>query len=216
MAADEVAEAGEGRVLGIDRRTIGPALLVLALAVLESLVLPSIDARTEYRNQTRVGDLVQLADGVTLAAAPGWDLESGALVGDTRSSVGSTAGTSLVDGGVSFSVDAAPFDGDASALLTRIEEINADLNDVRERLSATTDRYAVTTRQGVRGVGEDFVGATRQGSVVAFVIPAAGAETAGSQPGNEGLAVVVSGAKGPIARHRDDIVAMIRSIRVAP
>jgi hypothetical protein len=135
-------------------------------------------------------------------------------VGDTRSSVGSTVGTRLVDGGVSFSVEAAPFDGDASALLTRIEEINADLNRVRERLAATTDRYAVTTRQGVTGVGEDFVGATRQGSVVAFVFDVPGTGDR-SETGSEGLALVVSGAKGPIARHRDDIVAMIRSIRVA-
>ena len=65
---------------------------------------------------------------------------------------------------------------------------------------------------GAVGVGEDFVGATGQGSVVAFVFRAAGPSSA-RQASREGVEIVVSGPKGAISRVRGDIVAMIRSIR---
>ena len=45
MAARTV-RADKRRSSGIDRRTVGPALLVLALAVVMSVVLPWIDSET--------------------------------------------------------------------------------------------------------------------------------------------------------------------------
>ena len=216
MTAGTTPTADERRFLGIDRKTIAPALLVLALALVMSVVLPAIDARTPYRDAVRKGDVAELAGGITLAPTPGWDLASGALVGRTRSSVGDTAQTELVDGSVDFFVQAAPFAGTSSALLTRINRINADLSRARGRAAALSNRYAVTTRQGISGVGEDFVGLARQGSVVAFVFrsrePPAGSQ---GQVIREGVEIVVSGPSGAISRRRDDIVRMIRSIRTA-
>ena len=207
------ARPAAGRWLGIDVWTIAPALLVLALAVLLSVVLPSIDSDTAYRDQVHKGDVAQLADGITLVPTPGWQLASGALVGHTRSLVGSTAGTELIDGSISFSVQAAPFQGTPSALLTRVNKISADLHRARGSAAGTTDRYAVTTRQGIVGVAEDFVGVAREGSVVAFVFTSRGRSQGTTT--REGLELVVSGASGEISRRRDDIVAMIRSIRAA-
>jgi hypothetical protein len=202
--------APEGRVAGVDGRTVKPALLVLALAALMSIVLPSVDSETSYRDQVDRGDIVQIAAGIRLVPTPGWDLASGALAGHTRSPVGDTATTELVDASVMLSVQAAPFAGTPAALLTRIKEIGNDLNRAR----GETDRYPVTTRQGVAGVAEDFVGARNQGSVVAFVFrPRGQSSRSQDQPRREGVAIVVSGPKDQIARRRDDIVGMIRSIR---
>lgn len=198
------------------RRTAKPALLVLALAVLMSIVLPSIDSSAPYRDEVRKGEIAAIADDITLVPAPGWNLASGALLGRTRTPVGGTATTQLVDGSVRFDVQAAPFDGTPSALLGRINEIKADLDDARGSGSAMTQRYAVTTRQGVAGVAEDFVGVDKQGSIVAFVFTSGGRSAgSGRQPAGEGVEIVVSGPKGPTARRRDEIVAMIRSIRAA-
>jgi hypothetical protein len=211
-----VVRRDERRIAGIDRRTVGPALLVLTLAVLMSIVVPRINSEVEYSNAVHEGAVVQLADGITLVPAPGWNLASGALVGHTRSTVGSTASTELLHGSVAFDVQAAPFDGTASALLARIDEINADLRRVRGRASQTTDRYAVTTRQGVVGVAEDFVAVTRHGSVVAFVFRSPGQSTSSQgQAVGEGVEIVVSGPSDAMSRRRDDIVSMIRSIREA-
>jgi hypothetical protein len=194
----------------IEPRSVGPALLVLGLAVVMSVVVPSIDSETAYRDQVHEGDVAEIADGITLVPDSGWDLASGALVGETRSSVGSTATTELVDGSVRLSVQAAPFDGTPSALLARINKINADLHHARGRAAGTTGRYAVRTRQGVVGVAEDFVGVARQGSIVAFVF-----RSRGRPVGSQGVEIVAAGPTGAISRRRDDIVAMIRSIRTA-
>ena len=211
MTASTTVTSDGRRVAGIDRRTVKPALLVLALAVLMSVVLPLIDGTTPYHDEVHKGDIAEIADGITLVPASGWDLATGALVGHTRSPVGSTATTELVDGSVDFYVRAAPFAGTPSVLLSRVNEINADLHHARGRAAAMTDRYAVTTRQGVVGVAEDFVGLTRQGSVVTFVFRS----RAPQGPSRVGVEIVVSGPRGSISRRRDDIVTMIRSIRTA-
>jgi hypothetical protein len=217
MAPTTTVTSRGRRSAGIDRRTVKPALLVVALAVLMSVVLPSIDRDTPYRDTLHDGDVAEIAGGITLVPTAGWDLAGGALVGHTRSPVASTATTQLVDGSVDLAVRAAPFAGTPSALLSRVDAINADLEHARGRAAATSDRYAVTTRQGVVGVAQDFVGVDEQGSIVAFVFPTRTQSTASrGQSTPEGVEIVVSGPKGPISRRRDDIVAMIRSIRTAP
>lgn len=214
IAATRSGRSGRRRFVGIDRETIGPALLVLVLAVLMSVVLPFIDSRTRYHDAVHRGDIAELADGITLVPTPGWDLATGALAGHTRSVVGSTATTELVEGGVNFDVQAAPFAGTPSALLTRVNHISARLHHARGS-GASTHRYSVRTRQGAVGVGEDFVGVNKEGSVVAFVFSSHGQATSGSQgqTSREGVEIVVSGPQGQISRRRGDIVAMIHSIR---
>jgi hypothetical protein len=199
----------------IDRQTVTPALLVLALALLMSVVLPLIDSETPYRQPLHKGDIAELADGITLVPTSGWNLATGALVGQTRSAVGSTATTELVHGSVNFDVQVAPFAGTPSALLRRVNKISAELHHARGSGSATR-QYPVTTGQGYTGVGEDFVGVGREGSVVAFVFRPAGrtATRSGGQATRVGVEIVVSGPKAAISRRRDDIVAMIHSVRV--
>jgi hypothetical protein len=214
MATGATMTRPERRLFGLDRETVGPALLVLVLAAVMGIVLPSIDNNTSYRHEVHDGDVVRLADGITLIPAAGWDLASGSIAGETRSPIGSTATTELVKGGLRFSVEAAPFAGTASSLLTRIDEIDANLADAKGRAAEMTDRYAVTTRQGIDGVAHDFVGVTREGSVIAFVFHPV-AQSATSPRTGEGVEVVVSGPPDAISRNRDDIVDMIRSIRAA-
>jgi hypothetical protein len=213
MATDAMASA-ERRLFGLDRKTVGPALLVLALAAVMSIVLPSVDNSASYRHEVHADDVIRLAAGVTLIPAAHWNLASGSIAGETLSPIGSTAATELVRGALRFSVEAAPFAGTPSSLLTRINEIDANLADAKGRAAEMTGRYAVTTRQGIVGVAEDFVGVAREGSVVAFVF-----NTRASAPASprtrEGIEVVVSGPPDALSHNREDIVAMIRSITVA-
>ena len=200
------ANAGGRRPGWIGRPTVKPSLLVLALALLMSVVLPLINSVTPYRHPVRRGEIAELADGITLVPTVGWDLSTGALVGHTRSPVGDTASTELVDGGVDFDVRVAPFSGTPSALLRRVQRISAELDHARGSGSAA-HTYTVRTRQGVVGVGQDFVGVSREGSVVAFVFVPRGHRA------REGVEIVVAGPKGPISRVRDDVAQMVRSIR---
>ena len=217
MSATTTATAAGHRSAAIEPRTAGPALLVLALAVVMSVVLPAIDSATSYRDQVDKDDVAQIADGLTLVPATGWDLATGALVGQTRSPLGTTATTEVVDGSVELQVQTAPFDGTPSALLTRVNKIDADLDRLQGGAAAKSRRYAVRTRQGAVGVAEDFVGAHKQGTILAFVFRVGGRSAgAEGQATREGVVVVAAGPPGPISRRRNDIVAMIRSIRTAP
>ncbi|HEU4702310.1 MAG TPA: hypothetical protein VFS37_07490 [Conexibacter sp.] len=114
-----------------------------------------------------------------------------------------------------FVVQTAPFDGTASELLTRIDEINAAVRRAKGRTAQTSGRYPVTTRQGVTGVAEDFVGVTRRGSIVAFMFPGPQAAGTGGPPTGEGVVIVVSGPSDSLSRRRDEIVSMIRNIQAA-
>jgi hypothetical protein len=211
MALTARAHSEERRLFGIDLGTVVPAVLVLALAAVMSIVLPSLDSSTAYRDQIHTGDTVQLAAGITLVPASGWDLASGALVGKARSAVGSTGSTELVHGSVEFSVQVAPFAGSPSRLLSRINKISHDLHRARGRAAGMTDRYAVRTRQGEVGVAENFTGVAREGSVVAFVFAARGQASP-----REGVEIVAAGPTDAMSRLRDDIVDMIESIRSTP
>ncbi len=190
----------------IDRETVKPSLLVLALAALMSVVLPSLNSEVAYRHPVRSGDVAELGGRITFVPTPGWDLATGALVGQTRSPVGDTSTTELVDGSVNFDVQAAPFAGTPAALLSRVRQISSELNHTRGS-SSSSNNYTVRTRQGAVGVAQDFVGVSREGSVVAFVFRVRG------QPTGEGVEIVVSGPMAPLSRGRDDVVAMIRSIQ---
>lgn len=202
----------------IDARTVGPALLVLALWVAMGVVVPAIDSSTSYRDQIDKGDVAQVADGITLVPTAGWTLASGALRGQTRSAVGDTATTEIAKGGVELQTQAAPFDGTPAALLARVNRIASDLARSQGKAVGRTRRYRVRTDQGAVGVAQDFVGTSKQGTVVAFVFPArrqAGSSGSSGQSAREGVTVLASGPKGSVARRRDDVVAMIRSLRTA-
>ena len=201
----KTGESGGHRVAGLDRWTIKPALLVLTLAVLLSVVLPLINSKVRYHDAIHRGDVAELGDGITLVPTPGWDLATGALVGHARTPVGATATTQLVDGSVDLYVQAAPFAGAPLGLLRRVNRIDSELDHARGRGTASPT-YIVRTRQGTVGVGQDVVGVSREGSVVAFVFRLRG------QPTGEGVEIVVSGPNGPISRARDAIVEMIRSV----
>lgn len=199
------SDVGRRRLAGIERDTVRPSLLVLALAVVMSALLPWINSKAPYRHPIHRGEIAEIAGGITLVPAAGWDLASGALLGKTRSQVGDTATTELVNGAVRVYVQAAPFAATPSALLQRVKTISAELDHTRGSGSATRT-YSVRTRQGGVGVGQDLVGVSRQGSVVAFVFRSRG------RTAREGVEIVASGPKGLMSRHRDDIVAMIRSV----
>jgi hypothetical protein len=94
MTATATATSAARRSAGIDRRTVGPALLVLALAVLMSVVLPSIDSATSYRDQVEKGDVAEIADGLTMLPASGgtWPRERSSVTRARRRQHGHDGG----------------------------------------------------------------------------------------------------------------------------
>ncbi|MFD7659409.1 hypothetical protein ACFV4N_35990, partial [Actinosynnema sp. NPDC059797] len=55
----------EHRFLGLDRRTFGPGLIVLAVALLLIYGLPALNAAIPWNDEVRAGDVLDLGDGAT-------------------------------------------------------------------------------------------------------------------------------------------------------
>lgn len=166
---------------GMDRRTIAPALVVLALAFAQAVLLPRIDAAIPVDDVTVAGDVIAVRDGITFPAAPGWSLVDGERAGDEPTGQGYPAAAVLERGGTRFAVQTGTFDGDAAALLDQIERTDAALSGGRG-LTATGDPAPITTRTGESGLITGYAAAQLDGVLAAFVIDGTGVEVVAVGP----------------------------------
>lgn len=191
----------EHRFLGLDRRTIAPALVVLALAFLCATVVPAIDAAIEAENPVRPGDVLNLGKGLTMVPAQDWNIVTGLRLGDETNApaTGGAPPVELSNGTVRLRVALGPFAGNPNALLDQINQVNTELDDI-DQFATTGDRVSVSTASGETGVVETFTGSDVVGKIAAFVHDGTGVE------------VLVVGLPEDMARHQEDIEAMVESI----
>src|SRR6218665_2596803 len=62
----------EHRFLGLDRRTTPLALVLVAIAAVFLVVVPSIDRAVGWDDAIEAGDVIDLGDGVTFVPPEGW------------------------------------------------------------------------------------------------------------------------------------------------
>ncbi|WP_410870298.1 hypothetical protein [Nocardia sp. A7] len=168
---------------GMDRRTLLPALVVLALAFLQGVVLPRIDDAIPVEDVTAVGEVIAVDGGFTFTAAGGWSLVDGERVGDEPTGQGYPADAVLTRGGAQFTVRTGIFAGDAAALLDQIESTQRKLGSA---LTATGDPVAVTTRSGESGVMTRYATPGVDGVLAAFVVDETGVEVIALGPEQAG------------------------------
>lgn len=157
----------EQRWLGLDRRSLPPAIAVVAVAVLLAVLLPLADRLVPADDPIRPGERLDLGGGVSVAAPAGWRLESGIRAGE-RTTVPVTPGSAdavLSTGGVVISLHLAAFGGDAAALLDAVE-LTGTAGVTRGA------RSPVTTQGGVTGLAEHFTGPGTEGLVAAYTFGA--------------------------------------------
>lgn len=169
------------RLLGLDRRTIVPTVTVFALAILMSVVLEVINANVAYDDVVRAGDVIELDGGVTFAPEAGWGITSGVRAGDAPMS-GSYPQSATVENGVlNFTVQTAPFHGDAFQLLDQIERTSDALNRGRGA-HATGEPATITTEQGRQGTIARVAGSQTGGVIATFVFDGRGIEAESTGP----------------------------------
>lgn len=71
------------RWFGLDRTTILPAAIVLAVAIVMSIVIPQINDAVSYDDPVVAGDVMELQYGITFVPAPGWGITDGVREADT-------------------------------------------------------------------------------------------------------------------------------------
>jgi hypothetical protein len=169
------------RLLGLDRRTIGPTVAVFALAMLMSVVLELINANVAYNDVVRAGDLVELDGGVTFVPEAGWGITSGVRAGNAPMSGSYPQNATVENGEVNFTVQTAPFHGDAGKLLDQIEATSDALNRGRGA-HVTTEPTTITTEQGRQGTIAQVAGPQTGGVIATFVFDGHGVEAEATGP----------------------------------
>ncbi|QQQ74235.1 hypothetical protein IOD16_23890 [Saccharothrix sp. 6-C] len=193
----------EHRVLGLDRRTFTPALVVLVVALALGYGLAALNAAIPWHNEVRAGDVLDLGDGATAVPPVGWHLESGTLVGRGQESPVRLQAL-LASGGATVELRGAAFEGTAEAFLDQVRRSQGD--DVR---GVSGSRATLTTDAGVVGVAQSATGPGGDGLDVAFKV-AVGAD--GPAEAAPALLVRVRTAPGQFERYRGGVTALLRSI----
>ncbi|AGZ46023.1 hypothetical protein AFR_38845 [Actinoplanes friuliensis DSM 7358] len=193
----------ERRWLGLDRRSLLPALVVLVIAVVLRAVIPWIDHHIAEDDVVRAGDRLNLSSGLTVTPPVGWLLIDGLLVGASTVQPGTGSSTATVArSGVGAQIQVAPFAGDANALLDQLNR-NESRSDDRPEFTIDGSRGAVNAAGGIAGVVENYTSTSSDGIIAAYVLP-----------DGRGLAIEVSGAESQLSAHNGQISAMLRSVSV--
>ena len=180
------------RFFGVDRRTIAPTLAVFALVFVMSVVLPVVNTLSPYRDIVKAGDVVQLAGNVSFVPEPGWSISRGVRAGSAPMSGAYPDTATVRNEAMKFTVNTAPFRGDADKLLDQIEVTSGALRSGRgvQVMSAHTP---IVTAEGHRGALARVIGPNTSGVIAAFVFGDRGVQAVATGPpdiGPESMATV--------------------------
>ncbi len=184
---DEGWVPADERRFGLDRRTLRPTLVVFALVVLMSVVLPVINATVPYHDIVRPGDVMQIEGDVTFVPEAGWGITSGVRAGHAPISGQYPASATVEDGALKFTVRTGQFRGDADQLLDQIETTSDALNQGRG-VHITGTPATIVTAQGKEGATVRVTGPHTGGLIAAFVFDGRGVEAVATGPTDAGSA----------------------------
>lgn len=188
----------EHRWLGLDRRSLPYAGVAFGVIALWAWVLPWVNDRVAWDDQTQTGDAIQVTDDITMTVPPGWGVIAGLRTSDeTRSGQESVDQDVLVKNGVLFSIQQGAFDGDPSGLLANAERITGAVTSGFEVAAESRD---VTTTSGLRGVSQSFTYGTGAGSITTFVVDETGIE------------LQITGPRAQVTALQNETDAMINSL----
>ncbi len=186
----------EERWLGLDRRKLPPALMLLAVILLLAVVLPFID-RQIVAGAYEAGATQTVHDQVVFAPAAGW-------IPDGTPAPSSPA-LKIFRGGVSMEVAAGAWRGSAEELLANIRET------ARGYYQTGGEMRSFTLESGMQGAGINLYGVGNDGLLVALVAPA----TFGSHLDDRdiGVRIVVRGPAELVPEYGAEVAAMLASFR---
>lgn len=188
----------EHRWLGLDRRSIGYALVAVGVIALWAWVLPWVDGRVTWDDTTGPDEALQVTDDVSMTVPPGWGVIAGLRTTDeTRGGQTSTKQDALVKDGVLFSVLQGSFDESPVRLLDQAQRITGASTSGFEVAGEIRD---VTTATGLRGVAQEFTYGTGIGSITTFVVDGTGIE------------IQVTGPRAQVGALQEETDAMIDSL----
>ncbi|MEV6521800.1 hypothetical protein AB0M43_07680 [Longispora sp. NPDC051575] len=189
------------RLLGIDRRTLLPAGLVVALFLIAAWILPAVNDAVKVSDPIRAGDVVQVGSGVLFTPMAGANLITGLRQGDAGPTGSYPATAAVSYQGVVFEIVTDTYQGTPAQLLEQIRKTDEGLRGAAGGFRVTGAPVTVSTATGQQGVAARVEGVNMVGLVAAFVF------------GGTGVEVEVIGPQAVSASVAPDIAAMLRSVR---
>jgi hypothetical protein len=197
------------RILGIDKRTIWPGLVLLIVWFVWSQAMPWINDQVEVDNPIVAGDVINLGNGeVTFVPAVGWDLVAGALLveGDVTTTIPTTA--TLVSETVSYSAKSGSWDGTAEELVDQMIDVNEAVDELT--VKDEQGRSPITNVDGVQGELAYLVGVDQAVLIATFVFEPEGGGT------KIGVEIEVRGDPGQLDELAEEYAPMITTTTYRP
>ncbi|WP_433384296.1 hypothetical protein ACQPZX_23550 [Actinoplanes sp. CA-142083] len=192
----------ERRLLGLDKRTLPPALAVVLLFAIAVWALPWVNEKVHVDDPIVAGDVIQVGPSVEFVPAVGSNLVHGLRQGDAGAT-GYPEQAVVTYEGIGFEVIADAYDGTPAQLLEQIKKNDEGLRD-NGGLRVTGDPVTITNDAGDEGVFARYDGNGSIGAIAAFVFDGIGVEVVTQGP------PTVEDAVPPA------VAAMIRSVRRIP
>jgi len=198
------------RILGIDKRTIWPGVVLLIVWALWSQAMPWINDQIKLDNPIVAGDVINLGFGeVTFVPAVGWDLLSGTLLTDGNEDAASVpSSATLLSETVSYSAKSGNWDGTANELLDQVLKVNDSLDELG--VKDEQDRISITNADGVPGELVYLVGVDQAALIATFVF-----EPDGGGP-KIGVDIEVRGEPDQLTELAEEYTPMIDSTTYRP
>ena len=198
------------RILGIDKRTIWPGVVLLVVFLLWSQLMPWINDQVALDNPIVAGDVINLGNGeVTFIPAVGWDLLSGTLLTDGNEGAAPIpSSATLLSDTVSYSAKSRNWDGTAEELLDQVIDINESLDELG--LKDEQDRISITNADGVPGELAYLVGVDQAALIATFVFEPEGGGT------KIGVEIEVRGEPDSLKELAEEYAPMIDSTTYRP
>jgi hypothetical protein len=197
------------RVLGFDRKTIWPGVVLLVVWALWAHVMPFINNSVNADNPIVSGDVINLSAGeLTFVPAVGWNLDAGLLLTPTtKDRVGVPSNAAVSSDVVQYSVKTGNWDGTPDALLDQMIDVNENLGQLV--IKQKGGRADITNADGVPGRLAYIVGPNDGTLFAAYVFETKNADGSTGKP--IGVEIEVRGQPGNIQDVATEVAKMIDS-----
>lgn len=186
----------EDRVLGLDRRSLPTAGIVIALWLVLYLLVPWVNDQVSDDDLTVAGDRFKVTETLAITPTAGWSVELGLRTDATFPD--DPEKVVLTKGGVQLTVQGDSFDGDGTALLDQVNRLDEALSE--GPFNPSTRRTTVTTDSGITGVGEGLQSGGSAGRIYAFTSD------------GEGVVVQVSGPAEQMDTMEREVTRIVESL----
>lgn len=179
----------EHRVLGLDRRTITPAVIIAAIVLFYAVLIPYVDGLVDHDSAVEPGTSVVIGAGVSLVPPAGWEITDRTALDE--------GSLELHNSGIIVNANVGPFNGDLDDLLAYAD----GLVDDAESAVVHHEARSIVAADGTAGLEEQWDGLNTQGLLAVF------------SDGTVGVVITVEGPEPMVTRHQQELDQMITSVR---